>query len=530
MKIDGFLKLFIDNLESITGPLYYEDEIEEGQDVIRLELEDYPYVVFEVDLLLEYMNMYQVFSYTEYTTTIRESGCDVEDIEYDIAMYYEQKDCEALLRKVFQDVQIWEDGCWGCPCFEMNVGLSHVPCDIHLVRKFMEAINTNSEETEKLSNEEWRERKIGEIFQNSQFGSPIDVQKRTDIDYKPLKNDNVVQYVGKEYVFFKSAEKVAAISKNHYESLLTFIEEIEFFNDFSIRIFNENVQFITCTYLVDIKSLNYLQAVRSETLFFDSNLSRILLFLSDENIEMLRKTISEFKFSSDDMEKLLRPHIYTEGKTDSMHMKHAMHLSKSFSKNKWYFDDNQNENQKGDRELLSDCRTYCKDRDATHVKIAIFDRDGSIPLKEIEDPEHGFKAWGNKVYSFALPVPEHRIDTPNISIEHYYNDNEIFHEYDINGVMRRLFMGYEFDKVGRAPQIGRMRRSSNKCGPESIAIIDSEVYDPNSTSEIDYALSKSKFAEKICSEDHISIEAKEAFALLFEKILEIIKYDADHNA
>ena len=66
MKIEGFLKLFIDGMASEVGSLYYDDDINDDEDVLRLDLEDYPGVVVEVDTLLEYMDIYRIFPYYDY--------------------------------------------------------------------------------------------------------------------------------------------------------------------------------------------------------------------------------------------------------------------------------------------------------------------------------------------------------------------------------------------------------------------------------------------------------------------------------
>ena len=88
-------------------------------------------------------------------------------------------------------------------------------------------------------------------------------------------------------------------------------------------------------------------------------------------------------------------------------------------------------------------------------------------------------------------------------------------------------MGWEFDNIGRAVSLRKVRRSSNKCGPKSIAILDSEVYDMDTDTNIDYALSKSKFAEQMSS-SKLSKEAVMAFDGLFAKIMEVLRYDEEN--
>ena len=101
-------------------------------------------------------------------------------------------------------------------------------------------------------------------------------------------------------------------------------------------------------------------------------------------------------------------------------------------------------------------------------------------------------------------------------------------EFEVGGIKRRLYFGYEFDKFGRAPKLGKMCRMANKCGEKSIAIIDDKVYDSNSLSDINYALSKAKFTEQICS-SNLSSESKSAFVKLLQRIDSILQYDGMCN-
>ena len=57
--------------------------------------------------------------------------------------------------------------------------------------------------------------------------------------------------------------------------------------------------------------------------------------------------------------------------------------------------------------------------------IFVFDRDDPTILNEVSDESKGYRSWGNNVFSFAIPVPNHRNGNPQISIEFYYKDEEI---------------------------------------------------------------------------------------------------------
>jgi hypothetical protein len=55
----------------------------------------------------------------------------------------------------------------------------------------------------------------------------------------------------------------------------------------------------------------------------------------------------------------------------------------------------------------------------------VFDRDSPQVVKEVSGEDKPFKHWGNNVYSFAIPLPSHRLHYENVSIEFYYSDAEI---------------------------------------------------------------------------------------------------------
>ncbi|MCH8329048.1 MAG: hypothetical protein IIB81_01500, partial [Nanoarchaeota archaeon] len=76
------------------------------------------------------------------------------------------------------------------------------------------------------------------------------------------------------------------------------------------------------------------------------------------------------------------------------------------------------------------------------IYICIFDSDNPTLVTQVNDGAN-FKKWSSNVFSFSIPVPKHRVKTPNISIEFNYRDDEIQRE-DAEG--RRLFINTEFHK------------------------------------------------------------------------------------
>lgn len=110
--------------------------------------------------------------------------------------------------------------------------------------------------------------------------------------------------------------------------------------------------------------------------------------------------------------------------------------------------------------------------------------------------------WGNKVFSFILPIPPHRNKTQPICIEHYYTDEEIKTPECINGIERRLYMDNEFHKNGISLDEKLTCLDKNSCGEDSIKIIDGgskkqvfSISDYNN--EKNLALPKMDFAENI---------------------------------
>ena len=240
-----------------------------------------------------------------------------------------------------------------------------------------------------------------------------------------------------------------------------------------------------------------------------------------------------------------KPIIITEGSTDWKHMKAAYNVlsEKDEYKDLFYgleFDFLEYEPEgstykakhyinMGNKTLVQICKNMAKiPHNVKHIFIS--DRDGPKINEEMSNDGEEYKKWGNNIYSFILPIPNHRKSTPNISIEHYYTDDEIKTEWidtQNDNIARRLFIGNEFDERGIACNIDRVCGNKNKCGKDSIAIIegssDERVTCLRNNEGINYALSKSKFAKMILSKqapfDKFNFES---FVDLFKIIKDII--------
>jgi hypothetical protein len=129
--------------------------------------------------------------------------------------------------------------------------------------------------------------------------------------------------------------------------------------------------------------------------------------------------------------------------------------------------------------------------------IFIFDRDNPEIIPKVCDGVKPYKAWGNNVFSFAIPIPDHRSDLPGASIELYFNDRDLGLPGEDG---RRIFLSNEFN-----PSSGRHLSDANlsaghkgklSAGRAGIKILDTEVYD---AAHKNVALSKAEFASLIAN-------------------------------
>ena len=158
--------------------------------------------------------------------------------------------------------------------------------------------------------------------------------------------------------------------------------------------------------------------------------------------------------------------------------------------------------------------------------IFIADADHPEKTNKLVDSKKAFKDWGNYVYSFQIPIPQHRVGQ-RVCIEHYYTDDELKTEKDINGKKCRLFLSGEFDERGI---------SSDKnyvCSPftkeyksDKKLIIEGDSKGRVSLindASVTVALPKMKFAEAILAEDgDFANISSQNFKLIFDIIKQII--------
>ncbi len=236
----------------------------------------------------------------------------------------------------------------------------------------------------------------------------------------------------------------------------------------------------------------YLGMVRGK---FDDIYLKFLTQLQKLAPELVKKS----QVSKVELLELPCPEIWTEGKTDWKHLKAALHILQDkgyFRKLQLNFKEDLEEDKQGSTELLAMCKQYRKSPRAIPM-IAIFDRDEPKILEQVHDDRENYKKWANGLYSFALPVPTHRVSTPEVCMELYYKDSEI-QRTDSSG--RRLFLNKEFSLTGRHT-IERhiIAGEKNKIRAKHIVIIDDEVFDDT---DKNIALPKDDFAENVKNAVH----------------------------
>lgn len=217
-----------------------------------------------------------------------------------------------------------------------------------------------------------------------------------------------------------------------------------------------------------------------------------------------------------------KPLIITEGKTDWKHIKAAFLKFKDSGYIKFEVDFEEFEDSRGDSDALDTCKKNARYENFP-PKIFIFDRDNPNIINEVSANPASYKDWGKNIYSFPLPIPQHRFDTPEVSIESYYQDEDL---KKMDKHRRRLFLSNEFSPVsGRHLSANLNCTDLNRLKGQTLKIVDSKVFD---SSNQNVALSKDDFATYILNSEE-NFEALDifAFAKIFEVIAEIMKYPDD---
>lgn len=231
--------------------------------------------------------------------------------------------------------------------------------------------------------------------------------------------------------------------------------------------------------------------------------------------------------------------VVTEGATDWRHLKAALRY---FQRQKKYTDldiefleYNPKNSKRKDlpkldmscSNLVTMCKEFAKVQQPRKI-VFVADADDKTTTKQLSGT--GYKTWGNNVYSLILPIPEHRLDTPNVCIEHYYKDCDLQRTIEIDNIPRRIYKGCEFDEVGLSNDKQYMCMDRNSCGQGKICIIDGQsekrVFKISDEKKVNLALPKMDFAEAIYTERN---EMKKIDFSEFHLVFDIIKQITEEN-
>lgn len=222
----------------------------------------------------------------------------------------------------------------------------------------------------------------------------------------------------------------------------------------------------------------------------------------------------------EELSKINKPIIITEGKTD---IKHIQKAKEKLGITDIDFDTIECEYQPdGDSNLIALLEQLGKVARNNKV-IGIFDRDKDATIKKVECNEQNVKEYGHGVYAFCIPVPRTRLEKgqDKISIEYLYSDEEIKTVLE-NGC--RLFFGTEFTKHSPFHNTEPLTLALPK-GKGEDKILENNggqaVYDDDDNNHL---AKKDEFAEAI-KNDKISIsnDSWNNFIPIFDNIRDILK-------
>lgn len=223
------------------------------------------------------------------------------------------------------------------------------------------------------------------------------------------------------------------------------------------------------------------------------------------------------------------PIVLTEGKTDTALLRLAIKKLGLADFEQWDIRPIQAAGTSNNDVLLKYLQELRDNMPLQMPVIGMFDRDAKLNIQidnatvDIRDSDYVKIADG--IYAFAIPVPHQRAATDEISIEHYFTDEEIKTEVD----GKRLFMGCEFYSTGVCRDNPELYYKGAATVATTIKIIEHETkkYVSNADGSGDYSISKARFVE--CIE-----QGKEGFVDFsfneFSKIFDILtKIKADNE-
>lgn len=222
--------------------------------------------------------------------------------------------------------------------------------------------------------------------------------------------------------------------------------------------------------------------------------------------------------------------LYTEGTTDEILLKKALEKLNISDLPLEIHAASQNRGKHSDDAIKKLLSALQENPCVNNTVIGLFDRDAVPPVElldmtgnKIKPVEHEFVQLGDHIYAFSLPVPHNRPETDQISIEHYFTDEEIMTE---NENQQRLFMGKEFYPSGNHIDDTKDYNYSNAsryCGTIRIIEHEQKAFVTDRKGNGDFSLSKQHFAEAVCDSrpgfDHFDFSE---FDKIFGVIMKIL--------
>ena len=207
-----------------------------------------------------------------------------------------------------------------------------------------------------------------------------------------------------------------------------------------------------------------------------------------------------------------KPLVITEGKTD---VQHIIKAKEKLNITDLDVDFLPVTGDWGDSKL-KDMLEYMSKAPQTRKIIGIFDRDVEKIVVDIEKNGQPFKDFGNNVYAFCLPVPPHRTNYNNISIEFYYTDDELRKEKDgkrvyfTNEIKKEILVSTNALVLTKLPT------------PDTNSEFIKKVFDQDAA-QIEGAHSKTIFASTVETDNDFTQGFNfDNFQLIFNKLKQII--------
>lgn len=282
--------------------------------------------------------------------------------------------------------------------------------------------------------------------------------------------------------------------------------------------------------IVNIGAENNKTIKLEDTLHLDEELGYIKIY--QHFVEQIKELEEIRQKQNEDISKLKTelqqshtPIILTEGKTDTSLLQLAIKKLSMTDYETWEIKPIICNKTSNNDVLLKFLHEIKDNMTPSQLIIGMFDRDSKLEVAQengtIDIRDKEYVKFSNNVYAFAIPVPHNRVETDQISIEHYFTDSEIKTEKE----GKRLFLGNEFYRTGvyKGDADLYYNAASNVC--DTIKIIEHETkrYVTNKDGNGDYSISKAVFVQCIENdEDRFSTISFDEFVKIFDIISKIV--------